>query len=106
MLLKKHKAEKKAKNIYSKATTNNTDWNPDRHTDTTHTFTHYYDRNGSRKVCQEYQTNVLSEGNRSGAIAVFGLRGHGNESNRTHPESDISSYSHRGLRAPQDQTPG
>lgn len=32
--------------------------------------THYYDRNRSRKVCQEYQTNVLSEGNRSAMIAV------------------------------------
>lgn len=42
----------------------------DRQTQNTHTFTHCDDRNRSRKVCQEYQTNALSEGNHSAMIAV------------------------------------
>lgn len=52
--------------------TTQTESQADRRNTHTHTrgFTHYYDRNRSRKVCQEYQTNVLSEGNRSGVIAV------------------------------------
>lgn len=51
------------------------DWKADRQMQHTHTLTHYYDRNGSQKVCQEYQTHVLEAGNCAAMIAVWASAG-------------------------------
>lgn len=64
----------------------------DRRTGHTPTFTHYCDRSGSRKVCQEYQTNVPSEGNHPGTIAASGLCGQGEwEQSNTSGQTGIHS---------------
>lgn len=38
-------------------------------------FAHYYDRKGSRKVCQVYERNVLSQGNHFRVTSVSGHTG-------------------------------